>query len=281
MIRELTALTKRELLKLGRNPQAIGASLLLPILYLVLFGQAFNLNNIGALSPVPIPNSVFLVLYRGAPSYFSYFSAGMAGFVAVTATLFIGANVIFDRLFGTLKRTAATPATPTAIFGARLLAGIIQPIGLAFLVLGLSLLLGHVGLNGLEITASVGALGAAEIVGAIVILSVMFASLFIAIGFSLEQPQTYFAVVNAINLPVLLTSAALYPWGILPDWLKNVASYNPITLAVNVLREVLFAGASGYYPYSAGVYLLGLLAWAVAMFVIAVLLARRALSPRR
>ena len=279
MIRELTALTKRELLRVARNPQAIATSLLLPILYLVLFGQAFNLNNIGSLSPVPIPNQVFLELYRGAPSYFSYFSAGMTGFVAVTATLFIGANVIFDRLFGTLKRTAESPAGPTAIFGARLLAGIVQPIGLAFLVLGLSLLLGYIGLNGLHITASVGVIGAAEIVGAIVILSMMFASLFIAIGFSLEQPQTYFAVVNAINLPVLLTSAALYPWGILPDWLKNVASYNPITLAVNVLREVLFAGASSYYPYSAGVYLLGLFGWAVAMFICATLLARRALSP--
>jgi ABC-2 type transport system permease protein len=280
MMRELGALTRRELLRISRNPQAIITSLMLPILYLVLFGQAFNLNNIGSLSPTPIPPSVFLALYRGAPSYFSYFSAGMAGFVAVTATLFVGANVIFDRLFGTLKRTAATPATPTQIFGSRLIAGSVQPIGLAFLVLGLSLLLGHIGLNGLDITASVTVLGAAEIVAAIVILSVMFASLFLAIGFSLEQPQTYFAVVNAINLPVLLTSAALYPWGILPDWLKDIASYNPITLAVEVLRENLFAGASAYYPYNPAVYLLGLFAWAVAMFVFATLLARRALGPK-
>ena len=281
MMRELAALTKRELLRLSRNPQAIVTSLLLPILYLVLFGQAFNLNNISKLSPYGVPQSVFLVLYRGAPSYFSYFAAGMTGFVAVTATLFVGANVIFDRLFGTLKRTSASPASPTVIFGARLIAGSVQPIGLAFLVLGLSLLLGHVGLSGLDVTASLGVVGAAEIVGAIVILSVMFASLFIAIGFSLQQPQTYFAVVNAINLPVLLTSAALYPWGILPDWLKNIASYNPITLAVNVLRENLFSGASSYYPYGPGVYLLGLFGWAVAMFVLATLLARRALAPQR
>jgi ABC-2 type transport system permease protein len=280
MMRELVALTKRELLRIARNPQAIATALLLPILYLVLFGQAFNLNNISKLSPGGVPNIVFLQLYRGAPSYFSYFAAGMTGFVAVTATLFVGANVIFDRLFGTLKRTSASPATPTVIFSARLIAGSVQPIGLAFLVLGLSLLLGHIGLTGLTVTASVGVLAALEIIAAIVILSVMFASLFIAIGFSLEQPQSYFAIVNAINLPVLLTSAALYPWGILPDWLKNVASYNPITLAVNVLRENLFSGASSYYPYSPGIYLLGLFGWALAMFVLAVLLARRALAPK-
>ena len=277
-MRELVALTRRELLRIARNPQAIVTSLLLPILYLVLFGQAFNLNSIGG---GQVPPAYFLSLYRGAPNYFSYFSAGMAGFIAVTATLFIGANVIFDRLFGVLKRTAASPASATSIFGARLIAGSIQPIGLAFLVLGLAILLGRLGLAGLSVTASLTEVGAAEVVLAVVILSVMFASLFIAIGFSIQQPQTYFAVVNAINLPVLLTSAALYPWGTMPAWFQNVASYNPITLAVNVLRENLFAGAISYYPYDPAVYLLGLSGWAVAMFVIATLLARRALAPQR
>ena len=278
MIRGLGALTRRELLRLARNPQAIITSLLLPILYLLLFGQAFNLENLGGGS---IPSAYFLAAFRGAPSYFSYFSAGMAGFVAVTATLFIGANVIFDRLFGTLKRVAASPAGAVEIFGSRLLAGMIQPIGLAFLVLFLAVLTGHAGLAGLDVTANLTVLGAIEVLLAIVLLSAMFASLFLAIGFSLEQPQTYFAVVNAVNLPVLLTSAALYPWGTMPLWFQNVASYNPITLAVNVLRINLFAGAGGYYPYDPAVYLLGLLAWGGVMFLVAILLARRALAPKK
>lgn len=278
MMRELSALTRRELLRIARNPQAIITGLMTPILYLLLFGQAFNLSSIGGGS---VPAAIFLALYRGAPSYFSYFAAGMTGFVAVTATLFVGANVIFDRLFGILKRISASPANATSIFGARLIAGSIQPIGLAFLVLGLSYLLGQAGLSGLKVTASVTALGAVEVVLAVVILSVMFASLFLAIGFSVQQPQTYFALVNAINLPVLLTSAALYPWGTMPAWFQNVASYNPITLAVTVLRENLFAGSRAYYPYDPGVYLLGLIGWALASFVIATLLARRALAPQK
>jgi ABC-2 type transport system permease protein len=278
MIRELTALTRREIKRLVRNPQAIATSLLIPILYLLLFGQAFDLTR--AFSG-PNAQAALLVTFRGAPSYFSYFSAGMVGFVSVTATLFVGANVIFDRLFGVLKRTAASPATASSIFGSRLLAGMIQPVGLAFLVLALAVALGHLGLSGLQVTAPFSVVGSAEIVLAILILSAMFASLFLAIGFSIEQPQSYFAVVNAINLPVLLTSAALFPWGLMPAWFQSVASYNPITLAVNVLRENLFAGASAYYPYGPAVYLGGLFAWAVAMFVLATFLARRALAPRQ
>ena len=280
-VRRWAALTRRELLKLARNPAAIVTSLMLPILYLVLFGQGFNFSSLLKASPLLTPAQQELLLQQsllGAPDYFSYFAAGMVGFVAVTATLFVGANVIFDKLFGTLKRTAASPATATDIFGARLVAGSLQPVGLAFLVLGLAVLLGHFGLSGLHITASVSVLGAFEVVVAILLLSVMFASLFLSLGFTIEVPQTYFAVVNAINLPVLLTSAALYPWASMPVWLQTIASYNPVTLAVWVLR-INFFGDS-YYRYAAWVYLLGLLAWAIGMFVIATLLTRRALAPK-
>jgi ABC-2 type transport system permease protein len=279
-VRRWSALTKRELLKIVRNPAAIATGLLLPILYLLLFGQGFNFTSF-LNSPYLTPDQRTQLLHQyllGAPDYFSYFSAGMVGFVGVTATLFVGANVIFDKLFGTLKRTAASPATAADIFGSRLVAGSIQPVGLAFLVLGLAILLGNVGLAGLHVSATVTVVGAAEIVAAILLLSLMFASLFLALGFTIEQPQTYFALVNAINLPVLLTSAALYPWGAMPAWLQGVASYNPVTLAVEVLRIDLFGGA--FYPYAAWVYLLGLIGWAITMFAIATFLTQRALAPK-
>jgi len=279
-VRRWSALTKRELLKIARNPAAIVTSLMLPILYLILFGQGFNFTSF-LNSPYLSPAQRLQLLNQyllGAPDYFSYFAAGMVGFVCVTATLFVGANVIFDKLFGSLKRTAASPATATDIFGARLVAGSIQPVGLAFLVLGLAILLGDVGLSGLHISATVTVAGAAEVVVAILLLSLMFAALFLALGFTIDQPQTYFALVNAINLPVLLTSAALYPWGAMPAWLQGIASYNPITLAVEVLRINFFGDA--FYPYAAWVYLLGLIGWFAAMFAVATLLTRRALAPK-
>ena len=281
MLTELAALTRREFLKLARNPQAILTSLMLPLLYLLLFGQGFNINPAQFLPPCSPPaevHQVVLTYFRGAPDYYSYFAAGMVGFVSVTATLFIGANVIFDKLFGIFKRTRGTPAPSAAVFGSRLIAGAAQPIALAFFVLGLALLFGRIpGLNGMDVTANVGALGAVEIVLAIVLLSLMFATLFLMFGILLEVPQTYFAAVNLLNLPVLLTSDALYPWGSMPTWLRNVSQYNPVSLAVNVLRETLF-GAS-YYPYSAGVYLLGLFAWSAVLIALAIFLVARALRP--
>jgi ABC-2 type transport system permease protein len=274
MASALLALTRRELLRLSRNPAAIFTSLLIPLLYLVLFGQGFSRLTGG---PQGIPPSYIL----GAPNFFSYFAVGMVGFVAVTGTLFTGANVIFDKLFGIFKRIAASPASSTSVFGSRVLAGSVQPTLLAFFVLALAILLGHSGnssLSGLDITTTVSIVGALEILLAVLLLSAMFAGLFVAFGFALNQPQTYFAAVNALNLPVLFTSNALYPWGTMPAWLQDVATYNPISLAVTVMRENLFGTA--YYPYPPTVYLAGLLAWTLAMFAVAIVIARRTLAPK-
>ncbi|MCI4373137.1 MAG: ABC transporter permease, partial [Thermoplasmata archaeon] len=211
MLRELTALTRREFLKLARNPQAIFTSLLLPLLYLLLFGQGFNINPLAfPRPPGETAQQVLDAYFRGAPNYYSYFAGGMVGFVCVTSTLFIGANVIFDKLFGIFKRTRGTPAPSAAVFGSRLIAGAAQPVLLAFFVLGLAVLFAHVpGLSGLRVTAPIDAFGAIDIVLAIVLLSLMFATVFLTIGILLDVPQVYFAVVNLINLPVLLTSDAL------------------------------------------------------------------------
>jgi ABC-2 type transport system permease protein len=281
MLRELSALYRREFIKIARNPQAIFTSLLLPLLYLLLFGQGFNINPASFAPPGTSPSvihAIVLSYFRGAPNYYSYFAAGMVGFVSVTSTLFMGANVIFDKLFGIFKRTRGTPAPSAAVFGSRLLAGSVQPILLAFFVLGLALLFAHIpGLAGLDVTASISVLGGAEVVIAIVLLALMFATIFLTIGVLLDVPQIYFAVVNLINLPVLLTSDALYPWGSMPPWLREASQFNPISLAVNVLRETFFG--SSQYPYPPEIYLAGLFAWTVVLVSIAILLVRRALRP--
>jgi ABC-2 type transport system permease protein len=275
MPRALFALTRRELLRLARNPAAVFTSLLIPILYLTLFGQGFS--KLASGNGFPIPPGYFL----SSPNFYSNFAIGMVGFVAVTGTLFTGANVIFDKLFGIFKRIAASPASSAEVFGSRVLAGSVQPTLLAFFVLGLAVLLGHLGipsLSGLDITQSVSALGVVEMVAAVLLLSAMFAGLFVAFGFAITQPQSYFAAVNTINLPVLFTSNALYPWGAMPTWLQDVASYNPVSMAVNVMRENVFGTA--YYPYPPLVYLGGLLAWTVGVFLVAILLAHRTLAPK-
>jgi ABC-2 type transport system permease protein len=277
MLVELFALLKREYLRWVRAPMWIVAGLMTPVLYLLLFGQAFNLGALVGSSPQG--EAALRAALWGAPDYFSYFAVGMVGMVAVTSALFAGTGVIFDKQLGIMQRTIATPVRRSTIFSSILLFRgflVVLPI---FIVLGLALAFAHVpGLVGLTVTQGVGALGVGAVILAVFILAIAFTSLFLAFGFLFSRVESYFGVVNLLNLPLLFTSNALYPVGTEPGWLQNITAYNPISLAVDVMRETFFG--SSFYPHPVYVYLLGLMAWAVGLVALALVLAARALRTK-
>ncbi|MGA7923624.1 MAG: ABC transporter permease [Thermoplasmata archaeon] len=276
--RAFVGLVKRELIRWTRSPIGIFSGLIQPILYLALFGQALNL---GKLIEIPgVPALAIQKAFSGAPTYFSYFSVGMVGFITVFSTLFIGANVIFDKRLGLIKKALSSPVNRTTIFAARLVGGAIQPAILSGVVFAVALLFAHVsGLSGLVVTATVTPVGVLEIVLAVVCLAIVFASVFLAIGFLMDQPQSYFGIINLLNLPILFTSNALFPVSIMPPWLQTATAYNPVSIGINVMRENLFPW-QGYYPYPPEVYLAALVIFTIVVFFLAFLLARRGLSAR-
>lgn len=271
MYREVVSLLRREYLRWIRAPTWVISGLLSPILYLILFGQAFDL---GKLVPAGTPGGLLAHVLLGAPNYFSYFAIGMVAFASVTAAMFSGTGVIFDKQLGIQQRITSTPASRGAIFSASLIFRGALTLIPAFLVIGLALVLAYIpGLSGLTVPAGVTGLGIVEVLAAILTLSLAFTALFLAFGFSANRIESYFGVVTILQLPILLTSNAMYPSGTMPAWLQDVVSVNPISLAVNVMRADLF-GDQGY-PYSAAVYLAGLVAWAALLIGVAAILASR------
>ena len=192
MYREVVSLMRREYLRWIRAPTWVISGLLSPVLYLILFGQAFNLGK-----ALP-PNDVTGILL-GAPNYFSYFAIGMVAFAGVTAAMFSGTGVIFDKQLGIQQRIVSTPASRGAIFSASLLFRGVLTLTPAFLVLGIALVLAYVpGLAGLSVPSGVRLLGIGEVVVAILTLSLTFTALFLAFGFSANRVESYFGVVTIL-----------------------------------------------------------------------------------
>ncbi len=274
MRREFLSVVRREYLRWVRVPIWVASFFVVPILYLALFGQAFDLN---ALFPSGAAGEFYVRrALLGAPNYFSYFAVGMAGFVTLSASLYAGTGVLFDKQLGIHQRTIATPAPRTALFAGTLTFRAFMAAWPAFLSLGLALLFTEIpGLVGLTVRSSVTALGIGEIVLAEILLALMFTALFLSFGYVLDRNEAYFGITSLLNLPILFTSNVLFPQSTMPPWLQNVTAYNPASLAVNVLRENLFA-TSGY-PYPPEIYLLGLAAWAIALIGLALALSARAL----
>lgn len=273
MMLPAASLIKREYLRWIRAPTWVISGLMSPILYLLLFGQAFDL---GKLLPPGTPAGALATVLSGAPSYFSYFAVGMVAFASVTAAMFSGTGIIFDKQLGILQRILSTPITRRSVFLSSLVFRGVLTLIPAFLVVGFALVLAHVpNVAGLELGGGITALDSLQFLVAALILSVAFTALFLSFGFAAQRIESYFGVVTILQLPILLTSNAMYPTSIMPTWLQYLVGFNPISLAVNVMRMSLF-GTSGY-PYSAGVYLLGLLAWAVLFVGLAMFLASKAL----
>ncbi len=276
MLLPVYSLLRREYLRWIRAPTWVISGLMSPILYLLLFGQAFDL---GKLLPPGTPASVLSSVLSGAPNYFSYFAVGMVAFASVTAAMFSGTGVIFDKQLGILQRTLSTPISRRSIFLSSLIFRGILTLIPAFLVVGFALVLTYVpNVAGLSVGAGVTALDGVQFLAAALILSVAFTALFLSFGFAAQRIESYFGVVTILQLPILLTSNAMYPVNIMPTWLQYLVGFNPISLAVNVMRMCLF-GSEGY-PYAVGIYLLGLLAWAVLFVALAFLLASKALRSK-
>jgi ABC-2 type transport system permease protein len=273
MMVPMFSLIRREFIRWIRAPTWVISGLMSPILYLLLFGQAFDLGKL--LPPGTPPGALASILF-GAPNYFSYFAVGMVAFASVTAAMFSGTGTIFDKQLGILQRILSTPISRRSVFLASLIFRGMLTLIPAFLVVGFALLLAHVpNVAGLTLGSGVTALNALEFLAAALILSVAFTALFLSFGFAVQRIESYFGVVTILQLPILLTSNAMYPVSIMPAWLQYVVGVNPISLAVNVMRMSLFGSAG--YTYSVPVYLAGLLAWAAFFVGLALLLASRAL----
>ena len=273
MYREAYSLIRREYLRWIRAPAWVISGLLSPILYLLLFGQAFDL---GKLVPPSAGGAVLSHALSGAPDYFSYFAVGMVAFASVTAAMFSGTGIIFDKQLGILQRILSTPISRRSVFFASLVFRGTLTLIPAFLVVGLALVLAHVpNLAGLTLGGSVTPLDVGQFLVAALVLSIAFTALFLSFGFAAQRIESYFGVITILQLPILLTSNAMYPTNIMPAWLQYVVAVNPISLAVNVMRMSLFGSAG--YPYPVGDYLAGLLGWAAVFVVLALVLASRAL----
>jgi ABC-2 type transport system permease protein len=266
MMRETIALTNRELKHWYRAKIQIFMMLVQPIVWLGLFGQAFAFP----LDPK---------LLNGAPDYMSYMSVGQLAVITLFTCMFVGMSLVWDRRFGFLNKLRAAPIPRGAIPISRVIATVIRAVVAALLVLVIALIFAHIpGLKGLTITSNFGVL---EFLGMLMILGLLataFSSIFVAIALTIKQQETLFAVINLVNLPLMFASAALFPVSTMPDWLQGVAKVNPLTLAVDGIRQLMFSNSVGIH--SLEVDILGLLAFSVVFITIGILVAMRALKEK-
>ncbi len=233
------SLTMRELKKWVRNPANLFITLIQPLFWIVLFGSAFDLTKI---VPPNVPGGSSLImnsLFMGAKNYISFLTPGMLAIMALFSAMFSGMSIIWDRRFGYLTRLLVAPIPRDSIVLSKVFSSTIKALIQSTILFLIAIIIP----NGLSISSSFNATDLIGVFAVISLLSVGFSSLFSIIVIRVKKMETLMAIVNLLNLPLMFASTAMFPSDIMPDWLKSVASYNPISWAANSLRYLIIQGS--------------------------------------
>ncbi len=237
----LWALTNRELKKWYKEPIILFMSIIQPIIWMGLFGKAMNIGSIFTSTSIPVPpgfdpeliSKQIMEQTFGTSNYFSYMSVGILSFVVLFTAMFSGMSIVWDRRLGFLNKALSTPVARGSIIFAKVFSAVVRSLVQAGIVLTVAFLLG------LQLSSSFTVLNLLGVFAALFLVCIGLSSIFILIAIRSTRWETQMAVVNLLNLPLLFGSNALFPTGLMPDWLQTFAKINPITYVTDATRQLL------------------------------------------
>ena len=219
-------------------------SLIQPIIWILLFGQVFA--------------SLGMLPQLGGVGYIDYLVPGILMMTVLYSGAWAGSGYIDDINSGVMDQYLTSPISRSAIISGQLAQQLIINLAQSFVVLGIGWLAGARypgGIGGMLV-----ALGVATI------LATIFCCASSAVALITRNQIALISLSQLIVLPATFLSTAMMPAALMPEWVQNVARWNPMSWAVELGR----GGLSGVYPEYGWWQAAGLAALAVLAFVWAV-----------
>jgi ABC-2 type transport system permease protein len=211
---------KRWNIKAVRNPFVLVTSLVQPIIFLILFTQVFgavatNAINAGA----------------GSISYETFLVPAIAIQVALAAAVTSGVGLVNDIEEDVFEKILVMPMNRGAVFAGKSAAEILRIVVQIAIILGLGVLLGA------EIAT--GILGAIGIMLVGLLFSIWFLAYSNILAVLTKDQESTIIGANLLQFPLLFLSSAFLPLNSLPNWIRVVAAFNPVTYGVDGARALM------------------------------------------
>ncbi len=212
------AMALRQLKRFFRARARALSTIMMPLMWLLLFGIGFST----AFRGVGFKNIL-------GTSYISFLVPGIVCMTMFVSSFMSGISVIWDRQFGFLKEVIVAPAPRTFIIVGRVLGDVTTSLIQAALIMIIGVAIAH----GLAICNIPIALLYCLLLGMI------GAGLGTMLALSINSIEAFQALVSFIVLPLNFISNIFYPLDRMPTWFKVPALLNPITYATDALRTLL------------------------------------------
>src|SRR5467141_13372 len=210
----------RSMKKLVRNPILVFFSLFQPIIFLLLFTQLFS--NLGRF------------IGSGTLSYTTFATAGIVLQNAFSRAFRSGTAVVDDIKAGFLAKMLATPVNRSSILLGRLLSDAFRVFAQSLIILVLA--------YGLGVFPVTGFIGYVLILFTVAFFGLAWSGISLALGLRTKSAETVFGIAGTLTFPLLFMSTALMDKRLMPEWMKNVSAYNPMSFAVNAIRDLIMNG---------------------------------------
>ena len=205
-----------------RQPAFAVATLVQPIIWLLLFGQLFR-------SVVDIPG-----FSSGAGSYLEFITPGVIMMTALFSSGWAGTVYIEDMNRGVMDRLLASPVRRGAMMIGTLAYQALTTVLQTLVVFGIAMLCGA--------RFPGGTVGVLVTLLAAMLISVIIASLSNALALLLRQQEALIGISQFVVLPLQFLSSAIMDTSLSPPWVQQIARYNPVDWAVVASRQALSAG---------------------------------------
>jgi ABC-2 type transport system permease protein len=166
----------------------------------------------------------------GQGDYLQFLVPGIITQTVLLSGIFWGVIVLMDKRFGFLSELLVAPVSRTKILLGSALGGATVSILQGVLVFFISMLLGFRPYDWLLV------------IPALIILTVMCLSLACfgaGIASAVDDFQGFQGINNLLVMPLFFLSSALYPLSNVPDALRIVSTWNPVSYMVDALRFLL------------------------------------------
>jgi ABC-2 type transport system permease protein len=218
-INGILAIWYREWKVFLREKSRIVASIINPILWLVIFG-----GGLGSAVSVAGVN------------YQAFIYPGVLAQAVIFSSIFFGVYIVWDRKIDFLKEVMVAPISRASMFIGKVIGGATDSVTQSLILLVIGAILGAVGfIPGLHLTP-------AAFVWSLIILFVMTVSLVsvgLIIGSVMESPEGFQLISSFLLFPLFFLSGALFPLNNLPAWIVPLTRIDPVTYSVDALRGVI------------------------------------------
>lgn len=245
MMRDTYTIFWREMKRYKKSRSGVMIRLIQPAVWIVVIGNTFAETQ-------PLLQSVG---FDG--QYIEFMAPGVIILTAIFTSIFGGVNTLWDRRYGFMNRALTSPISRSAIAVGKMSAIAMIAALQASLILGIVLALGVEFPNPLMI---------APIMAIVILFSLGFSGISVMIAATAKSQETFWGMINFLGMPLFMLSPALFPLGLLPDWLAMFARLNPVTYTVLLVREMMTGVSQGEVSvlFSLGI----IIAFVLAMVVL-------------